>query len=77
MPQGLLYHVSHLRGTAWLGQPQEGLFFKERKAYGIERIPGEENHAVVHVGRFGLQLLTELTQPSSPTPVQAMWPEGP
>jgi hypothetical protein len=60
VPQSLLHHVSHLCGTAWLREPQEMMLRKERETHGIERICGEENHALAHVGRFGLQQMIQV-----------------
>ena len=60
MPQGLLNCVSHLRGPARLGEPQEVMLLKELDAHRIERIAGEENDALGHVGRFGLQQMIKL-----------------
>ena len=46
VPQGLLHRVSHLRGPARLGKPQEVMLLQELDAHRIERIAGEENPAL-------------------------------
>ena len=60
MPQSVLHHLSYLRGTARLGEPQEVVLLKELNAQGVERIPGEKNHALVHAGRFGLEQMIQV-----------------
>ena len=60
MPLCVLNRFSYLRCTARFGQPHEIMLFEEFHACGIENVAGEENHAPVHGGRFGLQQMVKI-----------------
>jgi hypothetical protein len=60
IPQRLSNRVSYLRRTARLGKPHEVMLCEEFQACGIAHVSGEENDALVHGGRCGLQQVVQV-----------------